>query len=252
MKELLDAIASLIDALPSERVGSLASKISTGESASLRSLLNDFPAAPSVRNTIDEFIVCAERGKTPTQELAAMLFAANAAYRKAQEKQSVELVWTGPRTEFVAPRMTEQVLLEVINSSEQRLFIVSFVAYSIPSVMSAITSALKRNVDVSMLLELSDEHGGAVRGDSLARMSEALRGAKLYAWRGSESFQNGRVHAKLAVADSQMCFITSANLTSYAMDKNMEAGLLIRGGRTPSQLHQHLEALVITRILDLV
>ena len=38
---------------------------------------------------------------------------------------------------------------------------------------------------------------------------------------------------KVAVADGNTCFITSANLTGYAMERNMEAGVLISGGTFP-------------------
>jgi phosphatidylserine/phosphatidylglycerophosphate/cardiolipin synthase-like enzyme len=37
---------------------------------------------------------------------------------------------------------------------------------------------------------------------------------------------------KVAVADGSICFITSANLTGYAMEKNMEMGVLIEVGNS--------------------
>jgi cardiolipin synthase A/B len=33
------------------------------------------------------------------------------------------------------------------------------------------------------------------------------------------------------------------------MEKNMEAGVLIKGGAIPSSLHRHLEALVTTKVI---
>lgn len=65
-------------------------------------------------------------------------------------------------------------------------------------------------------------------------------------------FADGRVHAKVAVADGDVCFITSANLTGHAMGQNMEAGVLLSGGQIPRLLHDHLEALVGTRIVSSV
>jgi phosphatidylserine/phosphatidylglycerophosphate/cardiolipin synthase-like enzyme len=63
-------------------------------------------------------------------------------------------------------------------------------------------------------------------------------------------FADGRVHAKVAVADKTSCFITSANLTGYAMEKNMEAGVLISGGRIPRLLDDHLRSLVDTKTVS--
>ncbi len=37
------------------------------------------------------------------------------------------------------------------------------------------------------------------------------------------------IRAKVAVADDEVCFITSANLTGHAMEQNMEVGVLISG-----------------------
>jgi len=74
--------------------------------------------------------------------------------------------------------------------------------------------------------------------------------ARLYAWRErADAFVDGRVHAKVAVADGSTCFITSANLTGYAMDRNMEAGLLVSGGHVPRLLEQHLQSLVDTKVV---
>ena len=41
-----------------------------------------------------------------------------------------------------------------------------------------------------------------------------------------------------------MCFITSANLTGYAMERNMEAGILIIGGMVAHGLNDHLRLIV--------
>lgn len=49
-----------------------------------------------------------------------------------------------------------------------------------------------------------------------------------------------------------MCFITSANLTGYAMEKNMEAGVLITGGRVPHLLSEHLFSLVDMKVVSAV
>jgi phosphatidylserine/phosphatidylglycerophosphate/cardiolipin synthase-like enzyme len=44
-----------------------------------------------------------------------------------------------------------------------------------------------------------------------------------------------KMHAKLAVADRRVLLITSANLTRSGVTKNIEAGLLIRGGTALSE-----------------
>jgi hypothetical protein len=58
-----------------------------------------------------------------------------------------------------------------------------------------------------------------------------------------------RSRAKIAIADETICFVSSANLTGHAMEKNMEAGVLIRGGSVPRDLHHHLEALKTSNVI---
>ena len=123
--------------------------------------------------------------------------------------------------------------------------------YDVASIVAALANAADRGVALSMLLESSDRHGGGVSIDSIARMREALPSAHVYFWneKGDE-FAGGKVHAKAAVCDEEFCFISSANLTGHAMERNMEVGVLIRGGTVPRRLHRHLEALVTVKIVQ--
>jgi hypothetical protein len=54
------------------------------------------------------------------------------------------------------------------------------------------------------------------------------------------------------VVDGARAFITSANLTGHALEKNMEVGVLINGGPVPKTLGDHLQALIDVRGLDRV
>jgi cardiolipin synthase len=184
----------------------------------------------------------------PPIELAGMLMGASAAYHHAKAEQEIELVWTGPSSKLIATRKTEQALLQVIEAAERKLFMLSFVAYDVGSIMKALERAVGKGAEVSMLLEASDKHGGSVSIDAIAKMKATVPHLRIYSWVDKElGFGGGRVHAKVAVADECFCFISSANLTGHAMEKNMEAGALIRGGATPRSLHRHLEARPILR-----
>ncbi|NDE54903.1 MAG: phospholipase, partial [Actinobacteria bacterium] len=108
----------------------------------------------------------------------------------------------------------------------------------------------ERGVAISMLLELSQDHGGSISFDAIGKMGELVPSANLYAWRDKdEPFSDGSVHAKVIVADGRLCLITSANLTGHAMEKNMEAGVLISGGQIPEQLEAHLTSLFHTNLV---
>ncbi len=84
-----------------------------------------------------------------------MLVGASEARLRVQRELSVELVWTGPTTRVVPTRRTEQVLLDLIASANTDLFLVSFVAYDVRSVVTAMNEAASRGVRLRVLLEAS-------------------------------------------------------------------------------------------------
>lgn len=160
-----------------------------------------------------------------------------------------ELLWTGPATATVPIRQTEQALIQVIQFAKRDLFIVSFVAYAVPTVMEALRDAQERNVVLNFLLEQSQEAGGMVSTDSMATLRAKLPAAHFHIWKQVGNDAPAAVHAKCAVADGELAMITSANLTGKAMNENMELGILLKGGPVSKQLSEHLHALITERII---
>ena len=250
MDKLLGAISDLVSNTPPDRIEQLADLVRGSTGPSSFDTLNTWALTPGASERLADLTRCWRSSEIPSSELAGMLLGASHAYRHAESESDTELVWTGPSSELVATRKTEQALLEVINAANEKLFLTSFVAYDVASIMTALNAVSERGVGISMLLESSDKHGGGISIDAIGRMKKVLPAAKIYFWgEKAEAFAGGKVHAKVAVSDESMCFISSANLTGYAMEKNMEAGVLIRGGTIPSKLHKHLEALVTTKVL---
>lgn len=253
MERLLDAVAAVTYLVSPEKVRAIASQIRRTDAIKASSDLSGAVGTPAAADVLDMLIDEWRGTGVSSQELSLMLIAASHVLSKIASEQSTELVWTGPTTPFVAARRTEQALLQVINAAESSLFITSFVAYDISTIVKALNAASDRGVIIQMLLELSQEHGGSISFDAIGKMRALVPSAQLYAWREkSDPFTEGSVHAKVAVSDSKRCFITSANLTGYAMDKNMEAGVLITGGLVPGMLQDHLRSLVDTSVVSAV
>lgn len=250
MDQLLDAVAAVVCLVSPEKVQAIASRIRRTDASKAAGALSGAVSTPAAAEVVDQLIDAWRSTSINAEELASMLLAAGHVFTKATNQQSTELVWTGPTTPFVSARRTEQALLQVVNAAEQALFITSFVAYDVSTIVKALNAANDRGVVISMLLELSQGHGGSITFDAIGKMRTLVPAARLYAWRDkADPFSDGRVHAKVAVADGRMCFITSANLTGHAMEKNMEAGVLVSGGNVPQLLAQHLQALVETRVV---
>lgn len=175
--------------------------------------------------------------------IALALRAAGASYRGALAESQVEAVWTGPDGD-VDVRLTYAVLIEVIRAATRRLVLVSFAAYRIEEVTEALRDAARRGVEVRLVLD---------GGTEAARAFEASERITRYTWPPTllpeHNPQHASLHAKAAIADDRLAFVTSANLTEYALDRNMELGLLVRGGNVPRLLADHFAGLIDRGVL---
>ena len=88
-------------------------------------------------------------------------------------------------------------------------------------------------------------------------MKDTVPSANVFVWKPAagktgSAGPSRSVHAKCAVADGAVAFITSANVSSAAMERNMELGVLTRGGAIPDNLDRHLDGLVTTGVVERV
>jgi phosphatidylserine/phosphatidylglycerophosphate/cardiolipin synthase-like enzyme len=60
----------------------------------------------------------------------------------------------------------------------------------------------------------------------------------------------GVLHAKAVVADDEAVFVTSANLTEAALDRNIEIGLLVRDRPLAASVTLHFRSLIDRSLLS--
>ncbi len=172
-----------------------------------------------------------------------------------RRERSVELVWTGPAPRGTTLRRTDQVLLDLVRTAERTLHVVTFAAYRIPAIKEAMLAAAKRGVSVTLIFESPEASAGKTAFAGLGAMGEELKElSEVYLWPLEKrpkdpAGKHGSLHAKCAVADEEVLFVSSANLTEYALNLNMEMGLLVRGGDLPGRAAGHLESLVEEGVL---
>ena len=250
MQALLDAVVGLVALVSPAKVHTVASAFRGLASAEAAPNTIKIAKTPAARAAISRIVAAWRQVHVNGDEVAGMLVGASEVHVRVEREQIVELVWTGPTTLFVPTRRTEQVLIELIASAATELFLVSFVAYNVPSVVIALHDAANRGVRLRILLEASTSHGGSLNYDPAAAMRSQVESAELFYWKEKhEPFVDGKVHAKVAVVDGERAFITSANLTGHALEKNMEAGVLIKSGRVPKTLRDHLEGLITVGVI---
>ena len=249
MGDLQDSIIELIKNTSPEKLNQL-TKLLRSSPSKIETLSSTWSKTSSNKSRLDKVISSWKESGFSLDELIGILKGASFSSEYLKKEQEIDLVWTGPSSGMIPTRKTEQVLIEVIESAKEKIFLSSFVAYDVEKVLELLRRSIQRGVKVSMLLESSELHGGGVSMDVIAKMKEALPEAFIYYWKKKDDgFDGGKVHAKVAVSDDDICFISSANLTSHALEKNIEAGVLIRGGPIPLKLSAHLETLVSSKIL---
>ncbi len=206
---------------------------------------------PALRQRIDALLDAwqtqAPEATADSVALAIVSAAAAEAYQRRQQR--VELVWTGPNAPSTPLRHTGQVLQQVIDTAQGDLLIVSFAVYNIGLVVQALVAAAGRGVRLRICLEAPEPGGQGLAYDTIAALgSEVGRLAQLYIWPLDKrpvgpSGKPASLHVKCAVADRHTLFVSSANLTEYAMALNMELGVLIKGGELPGRVSSTLRRL---------
>ena len=133
----------------------MAQIISAHEATEARSRIADSIPHPHYRSLCLGFFQD-WRAKAPgvsPAEVAIALRTAACSQRSREADQSVEIVWTGPRSEEVSFRHTEQAILQVLNSAQSRILLVSYAVYAIPNIQDAVVRAAKRGVKITVVVE---------------------------------------------------------------------------------------------------
>ena len=167
-----------------------------------------------------------------------------AGYAQRAGEVSVETVWSGPGSHHVPVRATAAVLADVVREARHELLLMTYSAKPHQPLTDVLGTAVIRGVAVSVVVETLQGAGSALSGDEPYHAFTGVPGIELWHWPTSKRTEPGaKMHAKLAVADRRVLLVTSANLTQSGVAKNIEAGLLIRGGTAPLRAAEHVDAL---------
>ena len=163
---------------------------------------------------------------------------------RSRERESIEIVWTGPASEIIAARQTSAVLFELVGQATKDITLFSFAAYHIAGLASALQAATRRGVRVRLILETHADSGGKLSFDASAALRSLSDTAEFYIWPADRRLPGAVMHGKALLVDGGVGFVTSANLTEYGIDRNLELGLVVRGGDVPRALREHVERLI--------
>lgn len=248
-------IQRLIADMPPELVAALAAAwqgCADGRWSQLQARTIQVISQPTARQQALTFLAYwqSEHAQVTIESVALALLSASQMAEHYRQTQQLELVWTGPDSQVIPLRRTDQALLQLIQEAQATLHIVSFAVYQVEKISQALVTAAERGVDISIYLETPEASEGKMSLDTVRALGEAVRQrARLYVWPKEKrpltaDGKYGSLHAKIALADGRVLLLSSANLTGYALTLNMEMGILIKGGVAPRQVEEHLRRLV--------
>ena len=173
-----------------------------------------------------------------------------------------DLVWSGPEVPGVHARDTRRVYEELIEAAERSLWVSTFAYFDGPRVFAELARRMEANsaLQVNLLLNIQRRRGDTTAADSLVRRFTdgfwgkdwpgSSRPAVYYDPRSLEpDGPAGVLHAKAVVADGEAVFVTSANLTDAALERNIELGVLLRDRALATSVSSHFQGLIDGKLL---
>ena len=173
-----------------------------------------------------------------------------------------DFVWTGPEVAGLHARDTRRVYEELLGSAERSVWVSTYAFFDGPRAFRTLASRMDvvPELEVTLLLNIDRKRGDTTATETLVRRFAdefwhrewpgAVRPKVYYDPRSVEmNGPEGVLHAKAVVADEESLFITSANLTAAAWDRNIELGLLVRDRALAATTVIHFRTLVENDLL---
>jgi phosphatidylserine/phosphatidylglycerophosphate/cardiolipin synthase-like enzyme len=108
------------------------------------------------------------------------------------------------------------------------------------------------------VLETPDPQAGKGAYDTLRALGSSVAArSRIYVWPHTRrprdaAGRQGILHVKCVAADGRRLFLSSANLTEYALDLNMELGVIVSEASVARSVEDHFDRLIDLGILTAV
>lgn len=230
-------------------------------SAGLSRLLS----AALAESVAQELAGLAAQGWTEAQLATALeLIIADRASRSSGG-ETITLVTTGPEAPGVVNRDTSVVARELFAHARESVLLAGYAVYQGRQVFQALADRMAElpSMRVRMFLDVQRAHGDtSVASELVRRFAHRFRTREWPAERplpsvyyDSRSLRTGigkraSLHAKCIVVDREAVFISSANFTEAAQERNIEIGLLVRSPTLAEQVERHFEALLAAGMVE--
>jgi len=237
---------SLIAAFRSER-------LSQPFSASIIEHLVGHAISP---DTIKAFEDLQRLGFSDEQLAAALELVLQDRRHRPRLEDAIDLVMSGPEAPGVANRDTRVVVRELFANAQVSVLVAGYAVYQGRSVFEALADRMATipSLKVRFCLDIQRGPGDTTLASLLVhRFADRFRTTQwpqdrplpevYYDPRSLEQYPHERsaMHAKCIVVDGRDLFISSANFTEAAQNRNVEVGILVRSTSLAQNLARHFQ-----------
>jgi phosphatidylserine/phosphatidylglycerophosphate/cardiolipin synthase-like enzyme len=214
--------------------GAVASEVSAG----LQELADSGMPATAIARTL-ELLAAACESRPPLEDV-------------------IDLVTTGPEVRSVTNRDTSVVVRELFHRAEESVLVAGYAVYQGQRVFQALADRMleRSNLKVRMFLEIQRKQGDtSAASELIGRFTHRFRTAQWPADRPlPEVYYDPRslatdrktcaaLHAKVIVVDGFEVFVSSANFTEAAQERNIEVGLRLHSPVVAERISRFFESL---------
>lgn len=197
----------------------------------------------------------------PLGILLGLLAQERIAHRQGDDR--IELVWSGPEAPNASTRDTAVVVDELFRRARRSIVVSGYALYQGRHVFRELAANADRNEELRVRMFLNVQRGyGDGRSDNelLRSFAERFRRDEWPGDRLPEVYYDPRalslapgpracLHAKCVVIDESTMFVTSANFTEAAQERNIEVGIVLDSPLHARTLVTNFEVLVGSRSL---
>jgi phosphatidylserine/phosphatidylglycerophosphate/cardiolipin synthase-like enzyme len=198
-------------------------------------------SGPLASDIVADLKKLADQGFSPAQIATTMELLVRARSQRSLAEDLVVLVTTGPEAPGISNRDTSVVVRDLFAHAEQTVLVAGYAVYQGQRVFQALADRMEELPELKVRMFLDVQRGP---GDTSATREIARRFADRFRSKQwpeqrklpevfydpraleSESQKKACLHAKCVVMDRKDLFVSSANFTEAAHERNLEIGLL--------------------------
>lgn len=226
----------------------------------------DYVPEPVADDIGADFVRMGASGMEPAHIAECLQLLAAEREANQQTVDRLQLVWTGPDVPGSVSRDTGVVVKELFTCARRSVLLSTFTVRRGRDVFAPLAEAINRNPTLKVRLAVNvgrDGDWSTPEYQILTRFAEQFwqnhwpwpsRPFVYYDPRAlsTDAAICASLHAKCIVIDNEIAFVTSANFTEWAQERNLEAGVLIRDEGFARSLRNQFEALIAASRLRLL